>query len=117
VTLFLPAGARSGLARRAGHGEGAALTPRAAEEGGAPELQEPQLGLERIGATAARLRAGRASAAAAPAQPDFAHGVALYLDDITVSFDGFKALERLSLAIDVGELRCIIGPNGAARRR
>ena len=47
--------------------------------------------------------------------PDFAHGVALYLDDVTVSFDGFKALNELSLAIDVGELRCIIGPNGAGK--
>ncbi|MCA6216888.1 urea ABC transporter ATP-binding protein UrtD [Ideonella sp. B7] len=49
------------------------------------------------------------------AQPDFAHGVALYLDGITVSFDGFKALNNLSLAINVGELRCIIGPNGAGK--
>jgi urea transport system ATP-binding protein len=48
-------------------------------------------------------------------QPDFAHGVALYLDEISVSFDGFKALNNLSLAIDVGELRCIIGPNGAGK--
>jgi urea transport system ATP-binding protein len=48
-------------------------------------------------------------------QPDFAHGVALYLEDVTVSFDGFKALNALSLAIDVGELRCIIGPNGAGK--
>jgi urea transport system ATP-binding protein len=48
-------------------------------------------------------------------QPDFAHGVALYLDAITVSFDGFKALNALSLTIDVGELRCIIGPNGAGK--
>ncbi len=47
--------------------------------------------------------------------PDFAHGVALYLDDISVSFDGFKALNALSLAIDVGEMRCIIGPNGAGK--
>jgi len=47
--------------------------------------------------------------------PDFAHGVALYLDDIRVSFDGFKALNGLSLAIDVGELRCLIGPNGAGK--
>jgi len=49
------------------------------------------------------------------AEPDFAHGVALYLDDITVSFDGFKALNGLSLAINAGELRCIIGPNGAGK--
>ena len=47
--------------------------------------------------------------------PDFAHGVALYLDDVTVSFDGFKALNALSLAVNVGELRCIIGPNGAGK--
>ena len=48
-------------------------------------------------------------------EPDFAHGVDLYLDEISVSFDGFKALNALSLAIDVGELRCIIGPNGAGK--
>jgi urea transport system ATP-binding protein len=48
-------------------------------------------------------------------EPDFTQGVALYLDDISVSFDGFKALNALSLTIDVGELRCIIGPNGAGK--
>ena len=48
-------------------------------------------------------------------EPDFAHGVALYLDEISVSFDGFKALNKLSLSINVGELRCIIGPNGAGK--
>ena len=41
--------------------------------------------------------------------------MALYVDDITVSFDGFKALNALSLTINVGELRCIIGPNGAGK--
>jgi urea transport system ATP-binding protein len=41
--------------------------------------------------------------------------VALYVDEITVSFDGFRALNKLSLTIDVGELRCIIGPNGAGK--
>ena len=45
----------------------------------------------------------------------FTQGVALYLEDVTVSFDGFKALNKLSLTIDVGELRCIIGPNGAGK--
>ena len=49
------------------------------------------------------------------AQPDSAQGVVLYLDGITVSFDGFKALDNLSLAIDAGELRCVIGPNGAGK--
>ncbi len=46
---------------------------------------------------------------------DVSHGPILYLDDITVSFDGFKALNRLTLTVDVGELRCVIGPNGAGK--
>ena len=46
---------------------------------------------------------------------DATHGVVLYLDDISVSFDGFRALNSLSLSIDVGELRCVIGPNGAGK--
>jgi urea transport system ATP-binding protein len=45
----------------------------------------------------------------------FTQGVALYLDSVTVSFDGFKALNALSLTVNVGELRCIIGPNGAGK--
>jgi urea transport system ATP-binding protein len=39
----------------------------------------------------------------------------LYLDGITVSFDGFRALNALSLVIEPGELRAIIGPNGAGK--
>lgn len=39
----------------------------------------------------------------------------LQLENITVSFDGFKALSDLSLNIGVGELRCVIGPNGAGK--
>ena len=39
----------------------------------------------------------------------------LVLDGVTVSFDGFKALNDLSLAIDIGEMRAIIGPNGAGK--
>lgn len=46
---------------------------------------------------------------------DTRHGPILYLEDITVSFDGFKALDALTLYIDDGELRCIIGPNGAGK--
>jgi urea transport system ATP-binding protein len=46
---------------------------------------------------------------------DTAHGPILYLDDISVSFDGFKALNALSLSIEAGEMRCIIGPNGAGK--
>ncbi len=50
-----------------------------------------------------------------PRQLDLSHKVILYLEDITVSFDGFRALNKLSLTIDAGELRCIIGPNGAGK--
>ena len=39
----------------------------------------------------------------------------LYLDNVTVSFDGFKALNALSLAVDEREMRAIIGPNGAGK--
>jgi urea transport system ATP-binding protein len=39
----------------------------------------------------------------------------LYLENLTVSFDGFKALNELSLYVDPGELLCIIGPNGAGK--
>ena len=46
---------------------------------------------------------------------DITHGAILYLDDITVSFDGFKALNALSLSISAGEMRCIIGSNGAGK--
>jgi urea transport system ATP-binding protein len=46
---------------------------------------------------------------------DTRHGCILYLEDVTVSFDGFKALNDLNLYIDDGELRCIIGPNGAGK--
>ncbi len=43
------------------------------------------------------------------------HGCLLYLEGISVSFDGFKAINDLNLYIKEGELRCIIGPNGAGK--
>ncbi len=46
---------------------------------------------------------------------DITHGRILYLEDVSVSFDGFKAINKLSLDIAPGELRCIIGPNGAGK--
>jgi urea transport system ATP-binding protein len=59
-----------------------------------------------------------ASTQATPATPgdDLHHdGPSLYLDGVSVSFDGFKALNNLSLVVDPGELRCVIGPNGAGK--
>lgn len=50
-----------------------------------------------------------------PGELDLVHGLILYLEDVNVSFDGFKAINHLSLDIGVGELRCIIGPNGAGK--
>jgi len=46
---------------------------------------------------------------------DTHQGAILYVEGVTVSFDGFKALDDLNLYIDDGELRCIIGPNGAGK--
>jgi len=58
---------------------------------------------------AARVEAGAASPSPA------AGNALLYLDGVTVSFDGFKALNELSLIVEKGELRTIIGPNGAGK--
>jgi urea transport system ATP-binding protein len=39
----------------------------------------------------------------------------LYLDGVTVTFDGFRALNALSLVLEPGEMRAVIGPNGAGK--
>lgn len=46
---------------------------------------------------------------------DVKNGMLLYVEGVTVSFDGFKAINDLNLYIKEGELRCIIGPNGAGK--
>ena len=46
---------------------------------------------------------------------DLSHGTVLYMEDVSVSFDGFKAINSLNFYVDVGELRCVIGPNGAGK--
>ena len=39
----------------------------------------------------------------------------LYMEDVTVSFDGFKAINDLNFIVENGELRCLIGANGAGK--
>lgn len=46
---------------------------------------------------------------------DLSHGTVLYLEDISVSFDGFQAINKLNFYVDKGELRSLIGPNGAGK--
>jgi urea transport system ATP-binding protein len=61
---------------------------------------------------------GRAAGFARPVtrgEVDVSHGRILYLEDVSVSFDGFRAIDKLSLDIAPGELRCVIGPNGAGK--
>jgi urea transport system ATP-binding protein len=69
--------------------------------------------------TPAEARSGEGSAQALGhlLQPgvDVSHKAILYLEGVTVSFDGFRALDDLTLTLDDGELRCIIGPNGAGK--
>ena len=46
---------------------------------------------------------------------DVSHQMLLYIEGLSVSFDGFKALHDLNLYINDGELRCLIGANGAGK--
>jgi urea transport system ATP-binding protein len=46
---------------------------------------------------------------------DVSHNVILYIEGLSVSFDGFRALNDLNLYINDGELRCLIGANGAGK--
>jgi urea transport system ATP-binding protein len=50
-----------------------------------------------------------------PPPPSLTSDSILYLDDVTVSFDGFRALNSLSFVIEPGEMRAVIGPNGAGK--
>ncbi|MCB1759663.1 MAG: urea ABC transporter ATP-binding protein UrtD [Gammaproteobacteria bacterium] len=46
---------------------------------------------------------------------DLSHGTVLYMEDVSVAFDGFKAINELNFYVNAGELRCLIGPNGAGK--
>jgi urea transport system ATP-binding protein len=87
-----------------------------------PDLLEQ--GAERLTAHRPKMLRGRTesggrqagfSHVAQAGEVDVTHGRILYLEDVSVSFDGFKAIDKLSLDIAPGELRCIIGPNGAGK--
>lgn len=50
-----------------------------------------------------------------PPNIDVSHNVILYVEGLSVSFDGFQALNDLNLYVNDGELRCLIGANGAGK--
>ena len=61
-------------------------------------------------------RVGAAKRASAIRTPSMSRlNQMLYLERLTVTFDGFKALDGLTLYVEPGELRCVIGPNGAGK--
>jgi len=89
------------------------MTPDLLEEGAHRFEARRQKVLQ--GRTESGGRAAGYARIATPGEVDVTHGRILYLEDVSVSFDGFKAINKLSLDIAPGELRCIIGPNGAGK--
>jgi len=89
------------------------MTPDLMEAGA--ERFEKARALAETGRTESGGRAAGYSRLNVPGQVDTTHGRILYLEDVHVSFDGFKAINGLNLDIAPGELRCIIGPNGAGK--
>ncbi|MEY2952330.1 MAG: hypothetical protein RLZZ401_417, partial [Pseudomonadota bacterium] len=89
------------------------MTPDLLEEGARRSVARSEKVLR--GRTESGGRQAGFSRLATPGEVDVTHGRILYLEDVGVSFDGFKAINKLSLDIAPGELRCIIGPNGAGK--
>ena len=91
------------------------MTPDLLEQG-ARRIEERRAALQADRSnTESGGRNASGSRIATPGEIDVTHGRILYLEDVSVSFDGFKAINKLSLDIAPGELRCIIGPNGAGK--
>ena len=90
------------------------MTPDLLEEGARRLAARSATGAG-LNNTASGGRNASAGRLTTPGEVDVSHGRILYLQDVSVSFDGFKAIDKLSLDIAPGELRCIIGPNGAGK--
>jgi urea transport system ATP-binding protein len=90
------------------------MTPDLMEEG-TQRLEKYQAAHPPLGQTQSGGREAGFSRLVVPGEVDVTHGRILYLEDVSVSFDGFRAINKLSLDIAPGELRCIIGPNGAGK--
>ncbi len=90
------------------------MTPELMRAGGRARHEAKQRSNAQIGSSSGGREASYSRVVRA-GELDTTHGAILYLDDISVSFDGFRALNALSLSISAGELRCIIGPNGAGK--
>jgi urea transport system ATP-binding protein len=90
------------------------MTPDLFEQG-ARRVEEHAALVSRQNSTESGGRSASNSRIANPGEVDVTHGRILYLQDVSVSFDGFKAINKLSLDIAPSELRCIIGPNGAGK--
>jgi len=90
------------------------MTPDLLDEG-AQRREQWQAALASGRTESGGRQAGFSRIAMPDGEVDVTHGRILYLEDVSVSFDGFKAINQLSLDIAPGELRCIIGPNGAGK--
>ena len=117
VTLFLPKGILGLWDQWRGASGKRERMPRSAAEAGTDtdhrrrrSCARSRRTIRRVGETQRRPRA-----AAGGVGEMSKSGTILYLDGVSVAFDGFRAINNLSLVLDKGEMRAIIGPNGAGK--